>query len=144
MARILTVEKHFSLRRLVTIHLVRQGHDVAEADSVASAREILLAASDPFDVMLLDINLPDGSGWEVLREQEQTLGEGHLCVIVMTGLPPTPFQQRRFQPAAIVLKPFSLGALLRLIDQEIACPVEAVTCDTATRPDRERVRSLAR
>ncbi len=43
-----------------------RGNDVRRCSSVAEAREHL--RDDTFDVVLLDLHLPDGSGLEVLRE----------------------------------------------------------------------------
>jgi CheY-like chemotaxis protein len=144
MARILIVEDDLPLRRVLTMRLVRQGHGVTEADGVATACEALQAVSTPFDVILLDINLPDGTGWDVLRGQEQGLEMAHSRVIVMTALRPTPGRLREFQPSALVLKPCPLATLLQLIDHQLARPGEPVPCDTVTQPQQERVRSRGR
>ncbi len=70
MARILVVEDEAPLRRIIALNLVRRGYTVIEAESVATAQEALAAFQSPFDLMLLDLNLPDHAGWDVLRTLE--------------------------------------------------------------------------
>src|SRR5215469_13166638 len=70
-ARILIVEDELALRRVITLNLVRRGYTVAEADSVMTADDACALSAEPFDLILLDINLPDQTGWDVLRHLKQ-------------------------------------------------------------------------
>ncbi|MHA3772576.1 PAS domain S-box protein [Verrucomicrobiota bacterium sgz303538] len=80
MLRILLVEDHEPTRHTLARLLVRRGHDVASAGSVAAALE--LAGSRPFDLVISDIGLPDGSGHELM----QTLRAEHqLTGIALSG-----------------------------------------------------------
>jgi DNA-binding NtrC family response regulator len=63
-ARILVVEDDPALAEVMVTELRARGHHVVTADRVASALEILKEAE--FDVALLDVMLPDGSGISVL------------------------------------------------------------------------------
>ena len=63
---ILIVEDEATLRRIIANNLRARGHEVVEAESAEQALTHV-AASLP-DLMLLDINLPDRSGWDILRE----------------------------------------------------------------------------
>ncbi len=64
--RVLLVENHDDSRLVIGMMLKALGHEVA---SVASMGEALaaLAESTP-DVLLSDIGLPDGDGWELMRQ----------------------------------------------------------------------------
>jgi DNA-binding response OmpR family regulator len=126
MARILIVEDDDPLRRIITLTLVRRGHAVAEADSVSTAEEACEASVFPFDVLLLDVNLPDGTGWELLRRRRAALGAAPddasstpalPPVILLTAVPPARSRVATFCPAAVLLKPFPMEALLRLIER---------------------------
>jgi DNA-binding NtrC family response regulator len=65
-----------SLGQLVT----REGFNVKEAMSLKEARQLL--SEEFFDVVLVDLGLPDGSGIELLRDEERAPG----CeFIVITG-----------------------------------------------------------
>ena len=64
--RILLIEDDDVLRNVMCATLTEAGHRVDEASSLADAR--ILWRVQPFDAVLLDLNLPDGSGLLVLRE----------------------------------------------------------------------------
>ena len=68
-ARILVLDDDELLRSIVVERLERQGHEVLAAGSVQEARR-LIARVEP-DFALLDVNLPDGEGTEILRELMQ-------------------------------------------------------------------------
>ena len=66
--RVLHVEDDYDLRLVVA----EQGRGLAEfvpADSLAEARRLL--AEEPFDLVLLDLGLPDGSGLELVDELQR-------------------------------------------------------------------------
>ncbi len=125
MAHILIVEDEDALRRIITLNLARRGFSVAEADSVATADEAIAASPRPFDLILLDINLPDQTGWDVLRHLQPASSATSAPlprVIVITAVRPAQSRIEQFQPAAVLLKPFPLRALFALIDRVLAQP----------------------
>jgi CheY-like chemotaxis protein len=64
--RVLVVEDHGDTRMLLVSYLESLGHAVVAAGSVMEARQALQEHGD-FDLMLSDIGLPDGLGWELLE-----------------------------------------------------------------------------
>ncbi len=62
--RILLVEDHDDTRGILLRLLTRWGHSVTAAASVAQARAALEAGT--FDLLLSDLGLPDGSGYDVI------------------------------------------------------------------------------
>ena len=60
--RILLVEDHEDTRRTMSRLLTHFGHEVVTADNVRTATQII--GLDHVDVLLCDIGLPDGSGYE--------------------------------------------------------------------------------
>ena len=122
MRHVLVVEDELPLRRILTLNLARRGYTVAEAGSVAEAQEAIVASGLTFDLILLDINLPDQTGWDLLRflqaragaaMQQDTLPK----VIVITAVRPPQCRLEEFYPAAVLLKPFPISALLRLVER---------------------------
>ncbi len=66
---ILVVDDEENLRRTLAMILQRQGYDVTTVASVADARDSLQAS--PFDLVFLDLKLPDGNGLSLLPELQQ-------------------------------------------------------------------------
>ena len=117
-ARVLIVEDDPQLRRIIVSNLRVRGHAVREAIDVAQALQAL-AAELP-DLLILDLNLPDRSGWDVLREADLP---AQVEVLVLTAVPVSPHRLREFRPVVYLPKPFPLDALLRLVERE-AGPVD--------------------
>ncbi|HLG63565.1 MAG TPA: response regulator [Ktedonosporobacter sp.] len=120
-ARILLVEDDAVLRELVRRNLEARWHDVSIAADAQSALAYLRAT--PFDLVLLDINLPDETGWEVLRNARK---EGWLAplelhgnaeqipVVILSAVRVSPRRLQEFHPLAYLPKPFPMEAILRL------------------------------
>jgi DNA-binding response OmpR family regulator len=110
--RVLLVEDEAALADVIGRNLRARGHSVTLA-TTAKAALANLAAEWP-DVLLLDVNLPDMTGWDVLRR----LGEddrGHLPVVVISAAPISPKRIEEFRPARCLMKPFPIDALLRIL-----------------------------
>ncbi|MDB6007693.1 MAG: hybrid sensor histidine kinase/response regulator [Prosthecobacter sp.] len=123
---ILLVEDHKDTNRLVRMSLERRGHTVTTAASVAEARSAFPAANA--NVLISDIGLPDGNGWELLREIRAT---SHVPAIAMSGYGCAE-DLRRSQDAgfhAHLVKPFKvteLEAALRDIGDDLFQPTKEV------------------
>ena len=79
MIRVLLVEDDAMIREMTRIFLESQKR--FEVVCAASGEEALAHAKDPFDVILLDILLPDTNGMQLC----QTLRSGHHCPIIFTS-----------------------------------------------------------
>jgi DNA-binding NtrC family response regulator len=77
---VLIVDDEALLRRQIAAQLERLGMDVTGADTLAAARRF--ARDLAFDHVLLDINLPDGRGTDLLREQ---VFSSNAAVIIITA-----------------------------------------------------------
>ncbi len=78
--RILLVEDHQDTRRALSRLLTHFGHRVVTTGTVATAKQIV--GSDQIDVLLCDIGLPDGSGYEVAA---QARAKRRIKAIALTG-----------------------------------------------------------
>lgn len=79
--RILVVEDHGETRQTLSRLLGHFGHEISVADGTQSARAIV--ESKKFDVVLSDIGLPDGSGYEVIAHAKRTQS---VKGVALTGL----------------------------------------------------------
>lgn len=110
--KILVVEDEGVLRRVIARNLVAQGHNVVEAATASDALQAL--AADEIDLLLLDINLPDLTGWEILR-----LLRGRtqaVPTVVISAVRTSPARLEEFRPLAYLPKPFPLESLLRIVE----------------------------
>jgi DNA-binding NtrC family response regulator len=83
--RVLVVEDRPSIRKLL-VTVLEGGHEVTTAQSGAEALELLGAA--PVDVVLTDVRMPGGSGFDVLRAaREKAPG---AAVVLMTAYATVP------------------------------------------------------
>ncbi len=126
-ARILLVEDDEGLCDVVFRNLQARGHEVTIATDVQSALTQL--HSHTFDLTFLDINLPDSTGWDVLRiaqregdiRPRQIDGQGEkLPVVIMSAVRVSPTRLAEFHPLAYLPKPFPMEALIRLASEAAA------------------------
>jgi DNA-binding response OmpR family regulator len=110
--KVLLVEDEVILRGIIVRNLAARGHAVTEADS---AREALARLSEARpDLMLLDINLPDRSGWDILREMRSRGWD--VPVVIISAVRVSQARLEEFRPLAFLPKPFPLEALLRVVE----------------------------
>ncbi len=113
MKRILIVEDDALLNKTLAYNLVSDGWDVTSALNAKTAADLL--PKTVYDMVLLDINLPDGNGYDLCRlikpEYPDTL------VIFLTANDQESDQIHGYEVGAVdyITKPFSIGALQRKI-----------------------------
>src|SRR4051812_13701191 len=78
--RVFVVENHEDTLKWLAIYLEDCGHIVRSARSVHEALDALVSAE--LDVLIGDIGLPDGDGWELLRRAGLP---AHVYAIAMSG-----------------------------------------------------------
>ncbi len=80
-ARILIVDDEPNLRRTLAMILARGGYQSAEADNAAAALARLKTA--PFDLLFLDLNMPDRYGADLMADIRQAYP--NLPVLILTA-----------------------------------------------------------
>jgi class 3 adenylate cyclase len=83
-SRVLVVDDNAANRDVLERRLLREGHQVITAANGVAALELSLAHE--FDLILLDLIMPEMSGFEVLRRLKTTEQTGHIPVIVISAL----------------------------------------------------------
>jgi DNA-binding NtrC family response regulator len=103
--KIIVLEDDLIVRKNLEQLLRQQRYDVATAESIAGARDLL--TRDTFDLLFLDLRLPDGEGTDLLREL-QTQPEKPLVVMVTGyGSVESAVECMRNGAFDYMLKPFS-------------------------------------
>ena len=113
MKQILIVEDDSFLNKMLAYNLTADGYNVTSALNARTATEAL--TTKDFDLILLDINLPDGNGYDLCKliKSEQT----DTIVIFLTANDQESDQIRGYEVGAVdyITKPFVIGALQRKI-----------------------------
>jgi DNA-binding response OmpR family regulator len=114
MSRILLVEDEDRIARVLQLELEHDGYDVAITKDGRSGLELALM-NPGFDLILLDIMLPELSGLEVLRRIRQA--DPSIPIILLTARDTVPDRVSGLDQGAndYVTKPFAIEELLARI-----------------------------
>jgi CheY-like chemotaxis protein len=112
--RILMIDDSPVERELLPRLLRRLGHCVTTAACAQDAREV--ASRDQFDLVISDIELPDGNGWDLMREFKT---QRPVKAVAVSGLsaPEDMGRSRDAGFAAHLVKPVDMPRLQSLIRQ---------------------------
>ena len=115
--QIFFVENHADTLKWLTLYLKQLGHTVVTAQSVEEALRILPATS--CEVLISDIGLPDGDGWQLMEKLRETHGTIPRYGIAMSGYGKN--ADRSKSKAAgyrqHILKPFKASELKAILDE---------------------------
>ena len=115
---ILIVEDDGPLRKILTRYLRAKGYVVLQA---ASFREAVDKIAIKPDLVVLDIYLPDATGWDVLDWLRSSTQD--VPVILMSAVTrPSPQQLEKVGAKAFLAKPFPIEELLRLVGEYAPLP----------------------
>ena len=115
--RILVVDDEPSMREMLRIVLKRDGYDIVIAQNGKDGMERL--RTEPFDLLLSDIRMPDVSGVEVLRAAKQINPD--ILAFMMTAFASTDTAVEAMRLGALdyFTKPFSMDELRLKIRQHL-------------------------
>ena len=110
MPRILVIEDSPVLRRFIEISL--RGQNVIVDGAAKGRTGIDAATTDPPDLIMLDLGLPDIDGWTVLDELRSNESTSRVPVLVSTGWEGSEISVRAHSRGAEVLpKPYAASDL---------------------------------
>jgi DNA-binding response OmpR family regulator len=109
---VLIVDDEPVIRRIAQVALTGAGFTVAEAADIVSASAAVRTAERPFDLILLDLTLPDGDGGAVIAVVRQHAPGTRVMVVSGAG---------QMDPAEIgadhyLAKPFTKTSLLLAVN----------------------------
>ena len=113
--RILVIEDHEENRRLLRDLLTSFGYELTEA--VTGEEGLTVAAANPPDLILMDIQLPGIDGYETTRRIKANPALRHIPVIAVTSYALSGDDVKAFAAGcdAYVTKPFDPADLLEKI-----------------------------
>ena len=115
--KILIVEDHPDVRRVLTLNLRHLGYEIVEANNGSSG--IALTISEIPDLVLVDLSLPDVSGLEIARVIKQNPRTAEIPLVALSG-----HSEREIAPkvleagmAAYLMKPIQTEELVKVIEK---------------------------
>jgi DNA-binding response OmpR family regulator len=137
MARIGILEDNTRVAKLCATYLQLEGHEVTIYDHPRECLEALLSQQQPFepsralpvDVLILDLQLPDVSGLEVLHSLRSCPQTQALPLIFCTAATSTEIvRAKRLAPdAEFIEKPFKLQIVLSAVRAALSKPGSTVS-----------------
>ena len=120
MARILIVDDAPRNRALLDVIVASDGHRTVHAGSGAEA--LAIAATDPPDLVLLDLMMPGIDGFQVLRQLRADARCRAIPVMVVSALDDVAARERILSAGAdaFVGKPLDRGELLLRVNRLLA------------------------
>lgn len=117
MATILTVDDSATIRAMVAHTLKTKGHTVVEAaDGVEGLNK---AKSQPLDLILTDVNMPNMDGIEMIRQVRALPGHRFTPILTLTteSTQEKKLQGKQAGATGWIVKPFNPDQLLATVDK---------------------------
>jgi DNA-binding response OmpR family regulator len=115
---LLIVDDDEAFRRIIATWLRHRGHEVLEAETAEEAEAALDAGVAP-SMVLLDLNLPGNTGWELLRSP-RFAAPGAPPVVIASAMTVDYRRLASFAVAGYLPKPFPLETLQATIERILA------------------------
>ena len=119
-ARVLVVDDEPDLRTLYELTLLREGHQVESAGSLAEARALL--AAHAYDVVITDMRLTDGLGLELLRDMAATQRRERSIVITAYGSAENAVEALKCGAFDYLTKPIDLKQFRGVVSAALQAP----------------------
>jgi len=134
MAKILIVDDDPDMRPLIRLTLAKLGYQPSLAAN--GTEGLKLAESEPFDLMVLDLMMPDIDGYEVMRRLRSNPSTRHMPIIVLTARTQAADYDSAIESGAdaYLPKPFDPDALHRKIGELLKRAEVAKTSGARTAP----------
>ena len=111
---ILIVEDEEKIRYAMIRMLEQHGHTTCWSSTGDGALRLL--RTEPIELMLLVMILPDRSGWDVRRDQLRDPAMAGIPVIVISGMSPDAVMHPMATVQLVMTKPIDVEELLRKIE----------------------------
>jgi two-component system response regulator PilR (NtrC family) len=117
-ARILVCDDEASLREMLRILLRREGYRVDVVDGVHAARD-QLGSADPYDAVITDLVMPDGTGMDVLDAVRTRSADTQILMVTAYATTEQAVEAMRRGAYDYVQKPFKNRELLATLEKAL-------------------------
>jgi two-component system response regulator PilR (NtrC family) len=116
-ARILVVDDERSMQEFLEIFFRREGYQVVTAGDLESARTHL--EEDDFDVVITDIQMPGGSGLDLLRAAHEVSPESIVVMITAYASTETAIGAMKEGAYDYITKPFKVDEIKLVVEKAL-------------------------
>jgi two-component system response regulator PilR (NtrC family) len=116
-SRILVVDDERSMREFLEIFFRREGYDVTPTDSVETA--LLAMDADDYDIVITDIQMPDRSGLELLREINEVAPQTPVIMITAFGTTENAIAAMKQGAYDYITKPFKVDEIRVVVEKAL-------------------------
>ena len=118
--RLLIVEDSALIRKVTHLAFPGRAHDLHEAENGRQALQLLQGSSQPFDVIVLDLRMPEMNGVEFIAALRKDRLHGRTPIVVASSEGETSEllkAVRQLGVAAILKKPWKPQELARVVQE---------------------------
>ncbi|MCK6532899.1 MAG: sigma-54 dependent transcriptional regulator [Polyangiaceae bacterium] len=117
--KVLIVDDEPSIRQMLQIALKREGYDVVSVAGCRAAVEALGTSQQPFPVVLTDLSMPDGSGFDVLAAAKRRAAATEVILITAHSTVENAIAAMRGGAYDFVTKPFQPAEITALVQKAL-------------------------
>ena len=114
---VLVVDDDKNVRELILGELAGQGYGAAAAGNGKEALAYLKSAARPPRLILLDLMMPEMTGWEFRDRQQEDPSIADIPVAIITGLPDVAGKAAAIGAVDVLYKPSRVEPLAALLDR---------------------------
>ncbi len=118
MAKILVADDSRFQVHVLSSYLTADGHKVSTAMDALQAS--MSAMRELPDAIVLDINMPGGTGFEVLKRLRNSTKTCHIPVIIVSGNEMDPEHMKKIGAAGFLHKPVDADALCATVNEVLS------------------------
>jgi two-component system KDP operon response regulator KdpE len=123
MTTVLVIDDEPNVRKLVTVNLISRGYTVLEAANAPQALDLLRTVTP--DLMILDIKLPEMTGWDLLAQiaAEPNMAVKFPVLVMTASITEAQVDRDRYPNVVdVLIKPFSATRLMAAIGRALQLP----------------------
>jgi len=137
--KILIVEDDPDIRKSMSVRLKASNYDIFVASDVITG--VIMARKHEPDLIILDLGLPGGDGFDVIERLRIVPTLGLIPIIIVSGRTGLPNQERALEAGVQVFlqKPVENAQLLAVIRKILGGPVELQKPAYLSKPARKFV-----
>ena len=137
---ILIADDDDSIRFVLTKALQKEGYRIFSARN--GSETVALLRSEPIDVILLDIFMPDANGLDLIETLQEINSTASIIIVTAHGTTQIAIEAAKRRTYDYITKPFDINAVTELVARAANAANQAKRTIAVSERDRERKQSI--